>query len=144
MAVQTFWPARFDSLSVDRRVVLRVGLLASAAFACLPASAISAAPAFDDSELGGAVLAWMTLVGGEAHLRLLALGPGAQMVAQISEEKFAFASLAEAARRADEASRRVAAARWAVPAAQCATKCGRIVDTTTGRSLPVAIWTDFA
>ena len=138
--------------SLNRRAVLQSGALAAGSWAL--GGALRADPARASAASGvaetappitGGLVAWLVIDAGRgASLRLAELDATRRPVREIATATFPAASVTAAC---GEANARVIAATarsWQVASSECGIGHGRILHPASGRSVPYAVWIDFA
>jgi hypothetical protein len=140
-----------------RRTLLQGGAtIGCLAIAGLPTTPGLAAPATattamattvtDRVPLAGPLVGWVVIQpDGGGRIDLVELDAESRPARQVATEALMPAtSLAAAARQARVTAIRTVAASWQVPEGDCACEWGRIGHAASGRTIPFAIWTDFA
>ena len=134
--------------SLHRRTVLQSGAFAAGAFAFggLWTDSASAAPVVPEavSPITGRLVGWLVVdAEREASLRLAELH-AARPAREIASVTLPAASVAALGAEANARAVAAAACSWDVPPADCALGRGCIVHPASGRSVPYAVWVDFA
>jgi hypothetical protein len=135
--------------SLHRRTVLQSGAFAAGAFAFgggLWNGAASAAPVAPDMAppITGRLVAWLVIdAEREASLRLAELD-AARPTREIASVTLPASSVMALSAEANARAVTAAARSWQVPPADCAIGHGCIVHPGSGRSVPYAVWIDFA
>ncbi len=138
--------------SLNRRTVLQSGALAAGAFAfggalwSNPATAGPAGPAVAEAAppITGKLVGWLIIEPEKgASLRLADVNE-AREAREIASVTLQAASVMAASAEANARAVAAAARSWRVPPADCAIGHGRIVHPASGRSVPYAVWIDFA
>jgi hypothetical protein len=134
-------------LPLDRRTLLRSGATAAcfgfAGMGVIPAGASQGA---SSAPLIQPLAGWLLVTSeGEGRLTLMEVDAQARPARLLAFETIpVLTSIAGTARHASAAVVKIVAQSWKVSAADCTCRFGRIEHYQTGRSVPFAIWTDFA
>jgi len=138
-----------------RRTLLQggatIGCLAmTGAMTGLPTASTLATPgpdgrATDAPPLVGPLVGWLVIQADGGRIDLIELDAESRPARQVASEAIEpVTSLATAAHQARMAAIRTVAASWQVPERDCTCGWGRIDHAASGRTIPFAIWTDFA
>jgi hypothetical protein len=133
--------------SLDRRTLLRSGATA----ACFTFTGLGIVPAVASPgatlvPVTGPLAGWLVLASeGGGRLTLMEVDAQSRPARLVAVETIpALASIADAARHASAAIVGIVANSWQVSASDCTCRLGRIDHSHSGRSVSLAIWTDFA
>jgi hypothetical protein len=132
---------------LKRRTLLGSGATVSClAFIGLEIEPTSATSPAGSSPLTGVLVGWLVIApDGGGQITLLQVDAESRPVRQIAVGAIQpTTSIAGAARQASTAVLRFAATSWQVLDTDCNCGWGRIEHRQSGRSIPFAIWTDFA
>jgi hypothetical protein len=134
----------------DRRTVLRSGTVAAGflAFGWVASERSNRPESAAGPPAGpitGTLVGWLVLQpDGGGQIDVAELDAASRPIRQRARQVIAPGALAQVGRQANQAMLHVVAESWGVSAAQCSCRPGRILHAATGRSVPFAIWTDFA
>ncbi len=134
---------------LNRRTVLQSGAFAAGAFAfggTIWNSPASAGPVASDLSppITGRLVAWLVIDAERgASMRLAELDAG-HASREIAAVTLPACSVTAAGAEADAQAVLAAAQAWRVPPAECVIGRGRIVHPASKRSVPYAVWIDFA
>jgi hypothetical protein len=132
---------------LDRRALLRSGATAACfTFTGLGTLQADASPGATVVPMTRPLAGWLRVTSeGGGHLTLMEVDAQSRPARELAVETIpALTSIADTARHASAAIVRIVAESWQVSASDCTCRLGRIEHSRSGRSVPFAIWTDFA